>query len=262
MQFNPVYLYSNKVDVFTNLDSWTTERYRKVYQRNFKIYRGVDNKLDLQVRNSDEKPKDISGYTLIFNLIERGSQKLILSKTCSVISAVNGKCTVTITDSDLITIDKGFYEFTIYTVNASGVKAPVYIDSQFGATGTIEVFGDLTGEPKESTVVDTFSAIPAYWPNDGTSKSELVYASPEISSTTTLHTFAIYQTNFLGTIEVEASLETGATPAKGIWTTIATVVDPVNPIHYLNVEGKWNWFRIKYTPDIDNEGKVDKVLYR
>lgn len=261
MQFNSVYLYSNKVDVFTNLDSWTTERYRKVYQRNFKIYRGVNNKLDLQVRNSDEKAKDITGYTLVFNLIDRVSQKLLLSKECSIISAANGKVTLSITENDLNTIDKGFYEFSVYTLK-DGIKSPTYIDSQFGATGTIEVFGDLTGEPQPSTVIDTFGAIPSFWPNDGTSKSELVYASPEIGSTKTIHTFAVYHSNFTGTIDIEASLETGGTPAKGTWTTLSTITDPVEPIFYQNVEGKWNWFRIKYTPDRDNEGTIDKVLYR
>jgi hypothetical protein len=57
MQFNPVYLYPNKVDVFTTpSDIWSTERYRRVYNRNLKIFRGVDNRIDIQVRNSDKKP--------------------------------------------------------------------------------------------------------------------------------------------------------------------------------------------------------------
>jgi hypothetical protein len=249
MQFNPVYLYSNKVDVFTNLNSWTTERYRQVYQRNFKIYRGVDNKLDLQVRNGDEKARDITGYTLVFNLVERETQKLLVSKECSVVSAVNGTFTVSLTETDLVTVNQGSYSFTIYYISPTGVKKPFYIDSQYGATGTIEVYGDITGETIESTVIDTFESIPTYWPNDGTSKSELVYASPSVSSTKTIHTFAVYQTNYTGTVNIEGSLEPSATPRSGVWTTLATIQYP-SDIRYKNIEGKWNWFRIKHTPSV------------
>lgn len=261
MQFNPVYLYSNKVDVFTNLGSWTTERYRQVYQRNFKIYRGVDNKLDLQVRNGDEKARDITGYTLVFNLVERETQKLLVSKECSVVSAINGTFTVTLTESELVTINQGSYNFTVHYVSASGVKKPFYIDSQYGAMGIIEVYGDVTGEPIESTVIDTFSVIPTYWPNEGSSKSELVYASPSVGSTKTIHTFAIYQTNYTGTVSIEGSLETSATPKGGAWTTLATVPYPATSM-YQNIQGKWNWFRIKHIPAEDNQGTIDKVLYR
>ena len=262
MQLNPVYLYSNKVDVFTNLDSWTVERYRQVYQRNFKVYRGVDNRLDLHVRNSDEKAKDINGYTLVFNLIERETQKLILSKNCTVTSTSNGRVSVTLSESELNDIQTGFYDFTVHSVNnATLVKTPLYVDSQFGVTGTLEVQGDVFGETKESQVIDTFAPIPTYWPNDGTSKSEISYASPEVSSTNTIHTFAIYQTNYTGTITIEASLQLGATPAAGKWTPVATISYPSN-VRYQNIEGKWNWFRIRHVPATGNTGSLDKVVYR
>ena len=56
MHLISVYLYQNKIDVFTNAaTAWQTERYRRVYNRNIKIYRGVDNRIDIQVRNSDQK---------------------------------------------------------------------------------------------------------------------------------------------------------------------------------------------------------------
>jgi len=89
MQFNPSYLYANKVDVFSDLGSWQTERYRKVYQRTLKIYRGVDNPIDFQVRNSDQKPQSIAGQTVVFNLFAYESQELIMSRDCTVVDAHN-----------------------------------------------------------------------------------------------------------------------------------------------------------------------------
>ena len=262
MQLNPVYLYSNKVDVFTTvLDPWTTERYRKVYQRNFKAYRGVDNRFDLQVRNSDQKTMNVSEYTLVFNLIERETQKLIISRNCTASSLINGKVYVVLTETDLNDIQDGFYNYTVHTVK-DGVKAPLYVDSQFGVLGTIEVLGDVFGTTQPSQIIDTFSIIPKTWPGEEYSTSEVQYASPEVDSTATIHTFAIYQTDYLGAVEIEASMELGATPKS--WTTLATIdyIAENTTTKYQNIEGVWNYFRIKHTPDEFNIGTIDKVLYR
>lgn len=92
MQLISCYLYSNKIDVFTNAAAaWKTERYRRVYNRNVKIYRGVDNRIDIQVRNSDEKAADTTGSTMVFNLVERETQKLVAKKDCVAVAASTGK---------------------------------------------------------------------------------------------------------------------------------------------------------------------------
>lgn len=266
MQLNPFYLYTNKVDVFTTFGPWTTERYRKVYQRNFKVYRGVDNRLDLQVRNADEKAKDITGNTLVFNLIERGTQKLVLQRECTLVTeALTDSTTkttkgyVVITETDLNVLDQGFYSYSVHMVDTAGTKTPLYSDSQYGVIGTLEVHGDVFGETQDSAVIDTFSVIPTYWPNDGMSHSELQYASPEVHSAGSLHTFAIYNTNYQGQLKIQASQELGANPK--IWTDVS-VIDFPTTTDYVNVVGKYNWFRIVHTPSESNTGTVDKVTYR
>lgn len=261
MQLNSVYLYPNKVDVFTNLGEWTSGRYRKVYQRNFKVYRGVDNRLDLQVRNADEKAKDITGNSLVFTLLERGTQKIILTRNCEIVAEAQPDSTlkrtkgyVVITEADLVAIDKGFYNYTLHLRDTlTGAKTPLYCDAQFGVIGTLEVEGNIFGETKPDVVIDTFSAIPYTWLNQQFSYSELIYANPETSSSTTVHTFVISQRDYKGVIVIEASNEDGATPGRGKWTDLATLNYPTNTTT-ITVTGKWNWFRIKHIPTIATFG--------
>jgi hypothetical protein len=114
MQLISCYLYSNKIDVYTNAAAaWKTERYRKVYNRNIKVYRGVDNRIDLQVRNSDEKAADVTGSTLVFNLVEREHQRLVAQKDCVVVDATRGRFYVTLTEKELLDIESGFYQYSI-----------------------------------------------------------------------------------------------------------------------------------------------------
>ena len=260
MQFNPVYLYSNKLDVFTNpLASWQTERYRRVYNRNLKIYRSVDNRIDLQVRNSDQKASNITGSTLVFNLVTRETQDLILQKDCTSQDLLSGKVFVTLTELDMLDIDPGFYNYSIVkevreTVDSTDYKVtsriPMYMDSQYGTIGTIEVSGDVSGAIDKSVVVDKFNYTNPFTQGDETPKfyiSSIIDARPTINTANSLHTFQFYHTNYVGSVTIQGNIdEQGATPRENKWTDITTV--DLSSEKYKNVVGKWNWFRIKHVP--------------
>ncbi len=262
MQFNPVYLYTNKLDVFTALsDSWSTERYRKVYNRNLKIFRGVDNRIDIQVRNSDQKASNITGSVLVFNLIAQDTQDLVLQKDFSDMDAVTGKVTVTLTANELLDLNTGFYNYSIVkevrtSIDSTDYKItsriPLYVDSQYGATATLEISGDVYGGVTESRVIDSFSytnpqtqgeATPAAWYS-----SEIIDAKPSTQNAVPLHTFQFYSNNYTGTVLIQANLDNqGATPRETKWFTVSTV--DLTTEKYKNITGKYNWFRIRHTPN-------------
>ena len=167
MLFNPVYLYANKLDVFTSpSDSWSTERYRRVYNRNLKIYRGVDNRIDIQVRNSDQKASNVVGSTLVFNLVSKDTKNLVLQKDFTSMDLATGKVTIILTDTELLGLDNGYYQYSVIkevrsTIDSTDYKVtskiPLYVDSQYGTIGTLEISGDVYGDVDNSLVVDTFS---------------------------------------------------------------------------------------------------------
>jgi hypothetical protein len=275
MQFNPVYLYVNKLDVFTTpTDTWSTERYRRVYNRNLKIFRGVDNRIDIQVRNSDQKASNITGSTLVFNLVSQGTKHLVLQKDFTAMELATGKVTVILTAEELLDLDLGFYNYSIikevrstidstdYTVTS---KMPLYMDSQYDTVGTLEITGDVYGDISNSVNVNTFNYTNPF--TQGAVEpfpfytSEIIDARPNTSPAYPIHTFQFYTTNYTGTMEIQASLDAqGATPRETKWATVATV--DLLTERYKNVTGKYNWFRIKHIPALNNTGTVDKILYR
>jgi hypothetical protein len=58
MQLIYRYLVNNKVLLTADLAGEITE-YKSVYQRNIKIYRGIDNLITFQINNADQKPISI-----------------------------------------------------------------------------------------------------------------------------------------------------------------------------------------------------------
>ena len=275
MQFNPVYLYVNKLDIFTTpTDTWSTERYRRVYNRNLKIFRGVDNRIDIQVRNNDQKASNIVGSTLVFNLVSQDTKHLVLQKDFTAMDLATGKVTVILTAEELLDLDVGFYNYSIikevrttvdstdYTVTS---KMPLYMDSQYDTVGTLEITGDVYGDVSNSVNVSTFNYTNPF--TQGATEpfpfytSEIIDARPNTSPAYPIHTFQFYTTNYTGTVEIQASLDAqGATPRETKWATVATV--DLLTERYKNVTGKYNWFRVKHIPALNNTGTVDKILYR
>jgi hypothetical protein len=270
MQLISVYLYPNKIDVFTNtLAAWQPERYRRVYNRNLKIHRGVDNRVDLQVRNSDQKAQDITGSYLVFNLVNRESKELILQKDCVIQTASSGKSYVILSNAELADIEPGFYQYSIHTETRTVIgdthtitaKNPLYIDSQYGAFSPLEIYGDIAGEPVDSVVIKEFKNYQPYDPNTRLYViSGIIDAQPQYGTPQSLHTFQIKTTNYQGDIIIQGSQSEGGNPEH--WVDLETIATSQDPILYQNITGKYNWFRIKHIPALLNTGTVDSILYR
>lgn len=271
MQHASVYLYQNRVDIYINpINSFLTETYNKVYNRNLKIVRGIDNTIELRIKNSDQRPANIGNDTyLVFNLIDHGDQQHVLKKDCLIKDPITGIASVTLTEQDLDTIEPGFYDYNIIQEKREYIESgseeyvvvkrmPTYTDTMFDMTATVEIKGNINGAVKPSIVIDKFSYTnpafygdtdPIFW------VSSIVNGNTEVNQL--LHTFQFYFNGFTGVVLIQASNdEQGGTPFN--WFDIDSFAS-LGTNEYRNVIGKYNWFRIKYMPD---EGKIEKILYR
>ena len=269
MQEISFYLYPNNIDAFTNLDTWDGMRYRKVYNRNLKLYGGVDNKIKIQVRNVDQKPVNLTGSTMVFTLVSRDTQELLLEKDCTAYDISTGALTITFTKAELLGIESGLYNYSIrrevrssidsdeYTVSSS---FPLYVDSQYDAIGTLEVLDNVSGNPTASSVTKEWVKKLVYNNPVVTTDyyiSGIVDARPQFSDPQTLHTFQIYMTNYTGSFKIQGSLSEGGNP--GTWVDLYSTTYTAQTADFQNITGKWNFFRFQYDP---TTGTVDKVLYR
>jgi len=274
MLLNSVYLYPNKVDVYTNYEAtWVTERYYRVYNRNLKIYRSVDNRIDFQVRNRDQKAISVDQTYLVFSIFNNITQELVYQKDCTMIADdeerhLKGRAYVVVTADDLLMLERGAYQYSlvqevrIYNNDTYAVtsRTPTYMDSQYGAIGTLEIVGDLFGDITDSIVIEEFALVNPFTQGDETPKwyeSSIINANPQLSTPQSLHTLQLYFNNYQGSVIIQGSIEPqGATPDK--WIDIETFT-PAKPVEFYNVVGRWNWLRIKHIP---TQGSLDKILYR
>ena len=119
MQLIYRYLVNNKVLLTVDLAGEITE-YKSVYQRNIKIYRGIDNLITFQLNNADQKAISIdTEYTPTFYMYDENNvlvvtkQGTIIETQDSSVYTNKGQFTITLTENDLLDLKsdrKNFYK--------------------------------------------------------------------------------------------------------------------------------------------------------
>ena len=255
MQLVSRYLVSNKTVVVLDDFVGKPVEYRKLYQRNITVARGIDNTITFEVKNSDHKPVSIlNTYTPYVEVFTEDD--VLLKKYIGTIKETStplykGQFTITISDGDTLNIDGQYLKYTVYLkLNSNQSHTLTYADSQFGIEGTIELTGNAFPGAKDSKVVDTFI----------NNVSETVDGEPQINSNEGLHTAVFYTTNYTGDVEIQGTLDENTSNA---WFTIDTfsVATPAQPV-YKNFNGVFSHIRFKHTPDVSNSGTLDKILVR
>jgi hypothetical protein len=234
-----------------------------VYNRNLKIYRSVDNRIDLQLRNADQKALSISNSTLVFNLIGRDGSDLLVKKDLTLIPddsnlKIKGRAYLTLTSEEMQEFEEGHYQYSIVQEVRELIdgtdehrvlsKTPLYIDSQYGVLATIEVVGDVEGAVSNSQVIKTFNYTATFEDAPNFYISSIIDAQPQLGTPQSSHTFQFYTSNYTGTIKIEGNLDDqGASPREKSWVELLSFT-PAGSVDYKNIEGKYNWFRIKHLP--------------
>ena len=269
MQKISSYLYSNRIQTEVNLASSTLE-WRIVYQRKVKIYQGLDNVIDLDVKNSEQKRQVITSFNLKFVIMDQLNQE-VYSGDVDVNTGILGIAKITIPASAVASIQPQFLKYTVYKLNNDNTKTPLYGDTQFGVTGTIDLLAGAMPSALAPQIMDTFNYL------DDTSDptyprifySECIDVNPPNDITDAQSMSLEFWTEGLAatvTVQITEDIVVGwATNWRDLETfSITESTDRLTKI-YQSVDDYSNnisWLRVKYIRATDNAGKIDKVLVR
>jgi hypothetical protein len=76
MQKISSYLYPNRIELLIDLAGSTVE-FTSVYQRNVKLYNGIDNTIEFDIKNADQKRVDLTTLSIIeLNIMDASGNSL------------------------------------------------------------------------------------------------------------------------------------------------------------------------------------------
>ena len=273
MQKIQFYLVPNRITVTTDLVGYNTE-YRQVYQRKIKLHKGIDNTLEFEVKNSDQRREDVTGWQVVVRFFD-AERKQILEVTGDAINAKPGLMSVLITTEDIANIDPQMLTAAAYLTNGVDADRILYADSQFDVLATVEVLDGYNAAPTWSEELPVFnyefdansyfSEIGNFGPtinNDiGATKSVTVEVYPNTGFNGDIVVYATKDksTSFgtkwkqLGTMAVDASTHTPGTDTftySGDYSAIRFAFNKHNPPSSA------------LTPNPTLTGTLDKIILR
>lgn len=132
-----VFLYTQRqIVIATTGDS--PRYYMPHFSKSLQIHRAVDNKIQFQFLNSDQKAQNITDKVITARILDSAGKEILLSKTLDMMYALTGLATLTLRASDLENIPPQKAHFSL-EIPMNGLSLPVYIDQSGGARGTIDI---------------------------------------------------------------------------------------------------------------------------
>ena len=255
MQKISTYLYPNRVQLLADLASFNVE-YTNVYQRIVKIYNGIDNTIEFDIKNADQKRIDLTTLTNIeMNVMDASGQALPNSPYTAELTSLKGIATVTIPQEDLVDLTSQFFKYSVSCIK-DGQDTLLYADSRFGAVGTIELVGSAMPEFRDSRVYESFTAeidlkgIPTW--HTSAIPAKFYEAVP-----TSVLSFDIELQGFVGSVWVEATKSSTISVEsfkQGAYlrSFTATVDAPATTTVAFNdvLIGDFSYFRVSYSTPI------------
>lgn len=270
--FYNLYLCVQKYDVFTGIPRSSTMRDTKKVV----LHKGLDNTVHFRVRNADLKKVNMAGETVIAKIINPENGEKVLEKSVNVSSGKSECLEFVVYEGDLVNLGAGHYKMYLeckhfpYTNNTAAHSAtPLYINENGDIGYDVEITGKIDSTPYPTVeMVDPRNT----WTETAINQTQY-YVSSAIecnairNHTNSLHTFAVYGTEFTGKLEIWGSLELDPPGELENWFPVQVMDAPVNVIelenytgvHPFNIVGNYYWVKFRLAHE---SGKLDKILWR
>jgi len=152
------------IELLDYSDPTIKPRNRPVYARPIKIYQGIDNPIQIVVKNQDQKPVNLNGYSVQVDIQDPLNQVTVYSFSANGAGAYSnltiGTTTLLFGANVVNSLDQRFYKLTTRVINNSTMtQSPLYVDDNFGVPLDLEVLpayysGSTTIVNLGETVID------------------------------------------------------------------------------------------------------------
>ena len=228
-----------------------------VYAKPLTLHKGVDNQIQFQFLNQEQKPVDITGKEITCRIISYDGHAVLIQKALTLQLPATGIASLYLNPAEIedIVPQKAYYSLEIPT---NGFDFPVFVDQNAGARGDMNIVNSVL----PSFVPSAEISIPTGQPfpnlanaNIGNGNANTYFTSVFETNDNPVLTIQVNYNQFYGNVTIQ-----GSTIPDGDWY-------PIQLHSYSNtsvtegyiVKGYHPYIRVSFT---SNSGEVDKVLSR
>lgn len=248
MYSTPVYIFTPRQIVVLNVGN-SPRRYNTVYAKNLTLHKGVDNVIQFQFLNQEQKPVDVTDKEITVRIISDDGTRILIKTSLHPVLPLNGIMELRIIASEMESLHAQKARYSL-EIPAGQFSLPVFVGGDGGAKGVIDILDGIV--PKHTPAMDVGIASHAL-PNNNT----VVYYSDVISTGySPVLSIQTYYSGFSGAVKVQ-----GSTIPNSDWYDIgepSTYLETTETdIH--TITGYHPYVRLQFTSTL---GNVSKILAR
>ena len=255
-------MYSTQVFVYTQrqivilLSGFSPRSYMPQYAKPLTLNKGVDNQIQFQFLNQEQKPVDITGKSITCRIINYQGNEVLLQKALTLQLPATGIAALILNAADIASIDaqKCYYSLEI---PVGEFDYPVFVDQNAGARGDMNIVNSVLPSfiPSEPVSIPTGQVFPNTNPN-GNSDSNLTYYTSTITTNDNpILTLQAQYSDYYGNIAIE-----GSTIVDGDWYPIfVDTYEELTETKGYVVRGYHPYIRMQFE---SNAGIVTNILAR
>jgi hypothetical protein len=152
-----------------------------VYAKPLTLNKGVDNKIQFQFLNQEQKPVDITGKSITCRILNYNGTQVLIQKALDLDFALTGIASLNLNAADIEGVEpqKAYYSLEI---PVGQFDYPVFVDSNAGARGDMNIVNSVLPSfvPSQSVTIPTGQAFPNISNSSG--NTNLVYFTSIINT--------------------------------------------------------------------------------
>jgi hypothetical protein len=125
-----------------------------VYSRPIKVYQGIDNPVQVIIKNQDQKSVNLTGYTMQAQIQDPTNGVTVETYAVTFTDITKGLANFTIDRATINTLEQRFYKLTFKTIKQNdNTEQPIYIDDNYGVPLDLQVlpayYADMASDTSE-----------------------------------------------------------------------------------------------------------------
>ena len=227
-----------------------------VYAKPLTLNKGVDNKIQFQFLNQEQKPVDITGKSITCRVLNYNGTAVLLRKALDLDFALTGIASLNLNAADIEDIDaqKAYYSLEI---PVGEFDYPVFVDANAGARGDMNIVNSVLPSfvPSQSVSIPTGQAFPNISNSSG--NTNLVYYTSIVNTQNNpILTIQTHYDEYYGNVAI-----LGSSIVDGDFYTITEDNDlgNVSETKGYTIYGYHPFVKVEFT---SNSGAVTNILAR
>lgn len=256
MYSTSVFYYIQR-NIVVLLSGNSPRRYMPVYAKPMTLHKGVDNQLQFQFLNQEQKPVDITGKEITCRIINYEGNEVLLQKALTLQLPATGIAALIVNAADIENIDPQKCYYTL-EIPVGAFDYPVFVDQNAGGRGDMNIVNSILPSfvPSQSVSIPTGQPFPNINPNsNANSNSQTYYSSVITTNDNPVLTLQAQYSDYYGNIVIE-----GSTIVDGDWYPITTATySNVSDTKGYTITGFHPYIRMQF---VSNTGAVTNILAR